>query len=82
MMVVYADDNFGRWRSDFSRLLKHCLEDCVRGEGVARLLRPTDDDYFVLKPKHSGFFSTTLDILLCYLGTKALIMTGIATAEI
>jgi nicotinamidase-related amidase len=77
--VVYANDNFGKWRSDFSRLLKHCVEDGVRGEGVVRLLRPTDDDYFVLKPKHSGFFSTTLDTLLRYLGTKTLIITGIAT---
>jgi nicotinamidase-related amidase len=77
--VVYANDNFGRWRSDFSRLLKHCLEDGVRGEEVAKLLRPTDDDYFVLKPKHSGFYSTTLATLLRYLGTRTLIITGIAT---
>src|SRR5258705_9456310 len=59
--VVYANDNFGRWRSDFPRLLRHCVEHGVRGEGVVKLLLPTDDDYFVLKPKHSGFFSTTLD---------------------
>lgn len=77
--VVYANDNFGRWRSDFSLLLEHCLEDGVRGEEVARVLRPTDDDYFVLKPKHSGFFSTTLDTLLRYLGTNTLIITGMAT---
>ena len=31
---------------------------------------PSEDDYFVLKPKHSGFFSTTLDILLEYLQVK------------
>ncbi|HEX8338623.1 MAG TPA: isochorismatase family cysteine hydrolase, partial [Pyrinomonadaceae bacterium] len=41
------------------------------------LLRPDDDDYFVLKPKHSGFFSTTLDILLDYLQAKTLILTGL-----
>jgi hypothetical protein len=34
------------------------------------LLKPGKDDYFVLKPKHSGFYSTTLDTLLEYLGTK------------
>lgn len=77
--VIYTNDNFGKWRSDFSRLLKHCLEDGVRGERVARLLIPTEDDYFVLKPKHSGFFSTTLDTLLRYLGATTLIITGIAT---
>jgi nicotinamidase-related amidase len=42
------------------------------------LLRPEENDYFVLKPKHSGFFSTTLEILLRYLETQTLILTGIA----
>jgi nicotinamidase-related amidase len=55
------------------------LEDGVRGEEVARLLEPEEDDYFVLKPKHSGFYSTTLDTLLRYLGARVLIITGIAT---
>src|SRR3954469_15805188 len=59
--VVYVNDNFGRWRSDFQAQVEHCLEDGVRGRPVVELLRPSQDDYFVLKPKHSGFFSTTLD---------------------
>ena len=42
------------------------------------MLAPDDDDYFVLKPKHSGFFSTNLDILLDYLGAKTLILCGMA----
>jgi nicotinamidase-related amidase len=76
--VVYVNDNFGRWQSDFKKLLKHCLEDDVRGRPVAQLLKPDeDDDYFVLKPKHSGFFSTTLDILLDYLQVKTLVVTGL-----
>jgi nicotinamidase-related amidase len=76
--VVYVNDNFGRWQSDFKKLLKHCLEDDVRGRPVAELLKPDeDDDYFVLKPKHSGFFSTTLDILLDYLQVKTLVVTGL-----
>lgn len=79
--VVYVNDNFGKWQSDFSKLLKHCLEDGVCGQPLAELLRPEPDDYFVLKPKHSGFFSTTLDILLGYLQVKTLIMTGL-TADI
>lgn len=77
--VIYANDNFGKWQSDFQRLLKHCLEDEVRGREIAELLRPDDDDYFVLKPKHSGFFSTTLETLLKYLGTRVLILAGMAT---
>lgn len=77
--VVYVNDNFGRWRSDFSAQVEHCLKDDVRGQPIVELLRPDADDYFVLKPKHSGFFSTALDILLEYLGTKAVILTGVAT---
>lgn len=76
--VIYANDNFGRWRSDFSAQIEHCLRDGVRGQPVAEMLRPDEDDYFVLKPKHSGFYSTTLDLLLKYLQAKTLILTGIA----
>jgi nicotinamidase-related amidase len=76
--AVYINDNFGRWQSDFRRIVEHCLEDGVPGEAVARLLQPTEDDYFVLKPKHSAFFETTLDTLLSYLGATTLIMTGVA----
>ncbi|HWK31238.1 MAG TPA: isochorismatase family cysteine hydrolase [Terriglobales bacterium] len=76
--VIYVNDNFGRWQSDFHKQVQHCLEDGVRGEPIARLLRPGAQDYFVLKPKHSGFFSTQLDILLEHLGTETVILTGIA----
>ena len=76
--AIYVNDNFGRWQSDFRRVVEHCLEDGVRGEEVARILRPEDDDYFVLKPKHSAFYATTLDTLLTYLGARTVILTGVA----
>ena len=77
--VVYVNDNFGRWRSDFNAQVEHCLQDDVPGKPLVELLRPDDDDYFVLKPKHSGFFSTTLDTLLDYLGVKLVVISGVAT---
>jgi nicotinamidase-related amidase len=76
--VLYVNDNFGRWRSDFMAQVEHCLKDGVRGQPVVELLRPDEEDYFVLKPKHSGFFSTTLDTLLVYLATKSVVLTGMA----
>lgn len=76
--VVYVNDNFGRWQSNFKTQIEHCLKAETRGKSIVELLMPDDDDYFVLKPKHSGFFSTTLDILLEYLGVKAVVLTGIA----
>jgi nicotinamidase-related amidase len=44
---------------------------------VVRALRPDHRDYFILKPKHSAFFSTPLDILLEHLGARTLILTGL-----
>jgi nicotinamidase-related amidase len=76
--VIYVNDNFGRWQSDFHKQVRHCLDDGVRGEPIARLLSPDKQDYFVLKPKHSGFFSTQLEILLEHLGVKTVILTGMA----
>ena len=73
---IYVNDNFGKWRSDFRKLVSHCLKDKSRGRNVVELLKPGREDYFVLKPKHSGFFSTTLDLLLQYLGAEILILTG------
>jgi nicotinamidase-related amidase len=76
--AIYVNDNFGRWQSDFTKIVEHCLNDGVRGKPVAELLKPSDDDYFVLKPKHSGFYSTTLDLLLEYLKVRTVILTGFA----
>jgi nicotinamidase-related amidase len=77
--VIYVNDNFGRWRSDFRTLLEHCIAGETRGSPIARLLAPGKSDYFVLKPKHSGFFSTTLDTLLEYLHAKTVIIAGLTT---
>ena len=76
--AIYVNDNFGKWQSDFNKILNHCLEGDVCGKPLAEILRPEEDDYFVLKPKHSGFFSTTLDTLLEYLQARTLILTGLA----
>lgn len=73
--VIYANDNFGRWRSDFREVVEHALDD-VPGRPIAELLKPDEDDYFVLKPKHSAFYATTLDVLLQYLGARHLVMGG------
>lgn len=72
------NDNFGRWRSDFAAQVTHCLDENNPGKAVVTLLKPDRDDYFVLKPKHSGFFSTTLDTLLEYLGVTTVVLTGLA----
>jgi nicotinamidase-related amidase len=76
--TIYINDNFGQWRSDFRRTVAHCTARSSPGHRVSRRLRPTGRDYFVLKPKHSGFFDTTLDTLLEALRIRRVILTGIA----
>lgn len=75
---IYVNDNFGRWKSDFAAQVRHCARDGCPGKGVVNQLRPEEDDYFVLKPMHSGFYSTTLHVLLEYLRARTLILTGFA----
>lgn len=74
---VYVNDNFGRWRSSLETLVSHALESKVRGQEIVERLRPTKHDYFILKPRHSGFYSTPLQILLEFLGARRLIITGL-----
>lgn len=74
---IYVNDNFGRWQSDFKKIVAHCRK--ARGKDFVEMLLPDEDeDYFVLKPKHSGFYSTTLHLLVTHLNAKNLIFTGIA----
>ena len=76
--AIYLNDNFGQWRSDFRQTVSHCTARSSPGHRVSRVLRPTRRDYFVLKPKHSGFFDTTLDTLCNQLRIRRVILTGIA----
>ncbi len=76
--TIYTNDNFGQWRSDFRKTVAHCTSHSSPGRLVSKRLRPTAHDYFVLKPKHSGFFDTTLDTLLGALHIRRVILAGIA----
>jgi nicotinamidase-related amidase len=76
--VVYVNDNFGQWRSDFKQTVKHCTARRSPGRLVSMRLRPTQRDYFVLKPKHSGFHGTALEMLLEDLRIRRVILAGIA----
>ncbi|RDY72404.1 cysteine hydrolase [Halobacillus trueperi] len=74
--VIYVNDNFGLWQDNASDLLEECKKGI--GKPVVEQMEPAEDDYFIIKPKHSGFFGTQLSILLDHLEVKNLILTGIA----
>jgi nicotinamidase-related amidase len=74
---VYVNDNFGQWRSDFRKTVTHCTSPSSPGRRVSTVLRPNARDYFVLKPKQSGY-DTTLETLLSDLKVSRVMVTGIA----
>jgi len=79
--VIYVNDNRGRWRSDRSHFVAHCMNSKSKGRELAAALCPEERDYFVFKPKHSAFFATPLDALLKHLGTQRLILTGVTVEQ-
>jgi len=79
--TIYVNDNRGRWRSDFPRLVELSLASGGAGAEITSALLPEEADYFVLKPKQSAFFATPLELLLAYLKASRLIVTGVASDQ-
>jgi nicotinamidase-related amidase len=77
--VLYVNDNYGKWRSDFSAVLSHSLRKDSPGREMVRLLEPEPDDYIILKPKHSAFYATPLETVLSYIGARNVIVAGLTT---
>jgi nicotinamidase-related amidase len=77
--IIYVNDNFGQWRSDANKLLAHCVRPEARGRDFVTNIKPEADDYFVLKPMHSAFYQTPLDVLLRQLGASSVILAGLTT---
>src|SRR5581483_8938546 len=77
--TIYVNDNHGRWRSDFCAVVRECSRPEAPGRNMVKRLAPADDDYVVLKPKHSAFYATPLDTLLEYIGVKKIILAGVTT---
>ena len=74
--IVYVNDNFGYWHESFDEIVTRCSREGARGKPLVDLLRPTEKDYFVLKPQYSGFFETSLSLLLNRLDVSRLILVG------
>jgi nicotinamidase-related amidase len=76
--VIYANDNFGCWESDFAAVVASCQRRGGASAAMAKILAPTADDRSVLKPRHSAFFGTPLEFLLDELRVDALVLAGLA----
>lgn len=77
--VVYVNDNHGQWHSERDKIIAAVVDDrACRGRNIAERLRPRENDYFMIKPQFSGFYSTNLPVLLPQLHASRLILTGLA----
>jgi nicotinamidase-related amidase len=76
--VVYANDNIGAWRSDWAELIAHCTQARRPGAELVLSLAPEAGDEILLKPRHSAFFGTPLEILLEQHRVDTLIIVGVS----
>ncbi|MGN1384982.1 MAG: isochorismatase family cysteine hydrolase [Bacillus sp. (in: firmicutes)] len=74
--IIYINDHYNLWQADFNKIISHCTT--VQTKAFLSQIKPADDEYFLIKPKHSAFYGTALNTLLFHLGVDHLILTGIA----
>jgi nicotinamidase-related amidase len=74
--VVYANDNFGRWRSSLDDVVAQVRRSSPEVWSVLEPIRPEPSDYVVLKPRHSAFYCTPLELLLEALDVDRLVLAG------
>lgn len=79
--IIYANDNFDRWKSNFKEVISYCSQADARAAKICEMLHPQHEDYFILKPKHSAFFQTPLEALLNDLKTKNVIIAGLTADQ-
>ena len=77
--TIYANDNYGVWQSDFHSLVSSCLGMEGPAGEIARLLYPQAGDITILKPRHSAFFGSPLELLLDEMDARELVICGLAT---
>ena len=76
--IIFVNDNFGQWKSDFVSLTQKCLGREGASKAIAEILAPARDDLVILKPRHSAFYGTPMEFLLQELKADHLVLTGIA----
>jgi nicotinamidase-related amidase len=79
VVAIFANDNYGVWQSDFHSMVSTCLGMQGPAGEIARLLYPQAGDLTILKPRHSAFFASPLDLLLTEMKTQELVICGLAT---
>ncbi|BCB01887.1 isochorismatase family cysteine hydrolase [Bacillus sp. KH172YL63] len=74
--TIYINDHYELWKADYKEIYQKCHNEV--SDGIMTPLQPKEEDFFLIKPKHSAFYGTALNTLLHHLSVKNLIITGIA----
>ncbi|HLO12827.1 MAG TPA: isochorismatase family cysteine hydrolase [Pseudoneobacillus sp.] len=74
--VIYVNDHYNLWQANLEKLIEHCQN--PQNEIIFQTILPDEDDYFLIKPKHSAFYGTALNTLLHQLDVETLVLAGIA----
>ncbi|UII55980.1 cysteine hydrolase [Cytobacillus spongiae] len=74
--VIFINDHYNLWQYDLTKLISYCQNDI--SHPILNQITPNDQDYFLIKPKHSAFFDTALDTLLRTLQVNTLYLAGVA----
>lgn len=77
--LVYVNDIYGDFTADHQVLVRSALHG-ERKDLVAPIV-PAEGDIFLVKVRHSAFYSTSLEYLLGELDTKRVILTGQVTEQ-
>lgn len=77
--VIYANDNFGEWRSHHGELIETALSG--KNAELVEPLLPDGDSLFVVKARHSIFYETPLSHLLFQLGVDHVVLCGQVTEQ-
>lgn len=74
--VIFINDHYNLWQANLTKIIQYCTNE--RSQPILEQIQPTDQDYFLIKPKHSAFYGTALNTLLHQLKIETLVLTGIA----
>ncbi|KUJ38069.1 Maleamate amidohydrolase [Streptomyces sp. MBT84] len=77
--VIYANDNFGLWRSHQGELVEAAL--AGPRPYLVEPIRPDDDSLFVVKARHSIFYETPMSYLLWQLDVGHVVLCGQVTEQ-
>jgi nicotinamidase-related amidase len=77
--VIYVNDNYGDWNSSSEELLAEAMKGAH--PELVEPLAPREGEAFVIKARHSIFYSTPLEYLLATQGIGRVVLTGQVTEQ-